>query len=88
MTASLEWNEKQTWICHNQNMILIFIVNNPSRWIVNSAIAKITVLDAKVVSLRNTKIGWYLFHVVYVNTSIFYAIYTIQKSLIITNKNE
>ena len=83
ITASLEWNIKQAWISHNQKMILMFIVNNPSRWTVNSGIPEITVLNVKVVSLRNTKIGWYLFNVIYVNVGIFYALYAIQKKLII-----
>ena len=38
-------------------MILIFIFSNPSRLTVNSAIPEITVLDVKVISLRNTEIG-------------------------------
>ena len=86
MTAFLEWNEKETWICRNQKMILICIVNNQSRWTMNSAIPEITVLDVKVVNLRNTKIGWYLFNVLYVNAVILYAIYTIQNNLIITKQ--
>ena len=83
MTASLEWNIKKTWICHNQKMILIFIANNPFRWTMNSTIPKITVLDVKVVSLRNIKISWYLCNVIYANAGIFYVIYAIRNHLII-----
>ena len=86
VTASLEWNKKQTWICRNQKMILIFIANNPFRWTMNSTIPKITVLDVKVVSLRNTKLGWYLFIVIYINAGVFNAIYAIQNNLIILKK--
>ena len=67
-------------------MILICIVNNPSRWNMNSAIPEITILDVKLVKLRNTKIGWYLFNVINVNAGIFYAVYAIQNNLIIRNK--
>ena len=87
ITVSLEWNKKQALICCNQKMIIIFIVKNPSRWSVNSAIPEITVLDVKVVSLRNEKIDGYLFNVILVNAGIFYAIYAIQNNLIIRNKN-
>ena len=71
ITVSLEWNKKQALICCNQKMIIIFIVRNPSRWSVNSTIPEITVLDVKVVSLRNIKISWYLFNVIYANAGIF-----------------
>ena len=87
MTTFLEWNEKQVLIYRNQKMVIIFIVNNPSRWTMNSAFPEITVLDVKVVSLRDTKIDWYLFNVIYVNAGIFYVIYVIQKKMIVRNKN-
>ena len=42
-TESLEWNANQALKCRHQKMTIILIVNNPSRWTVNSVMLEITV---------------------------------------------